>query len=198
MDLSVFFAGTAGSVPTPRRGLPAFLLRAGGDRILFDCGEGTQRQLLQAPSGCRSSTRSSSRTSTSTTGSGCSAMVKTFDLRGRERPLTIYGPPGMRQTFAMIRALVGRTAYPSGRRRARPARGGRLRRLRDRRVPGRHRVDAFGYAFIEDDRPGRFDVAAARALGVTEGPDFGRLQRGETVNGVKPEQVDRRPAPGPA
>ena len=48
MDLSLFFAGTAGSVPTPRRGLPALLLRAGGERILFDCGEGTQHQLLRS------------------------------------------------------------------------------------------------------------------------------------------------------
>ena len=47
MDLSLFFAGTAGSVPTARRGLPALLLRRGGDRLLFDCGEGTQRQLLR-------------------------------------------------------------------------------------------------------------------------------------------------------
>ena len=48
MDLSLFFAGTAGSVPTPKRGLPAILLRAGGERILFDCGEGTQHQLLRS------------------------------------------------------------------------------------------------------------------------------------------------------
>src|SRR3954466_9187107 len=47
MDLSLFFAGTAGSVPTARRGLPAVLMRRGGDRLLFDCGEGTQRQLLR-------------------------------------------------------------------------------------------------------------------------------------------------------
>src|SRR6185312_11621410 len=55
--------------------------------------------------------------------------------------------------------------------------------------PVNHRVEAYGYAFLEDDRPGRFDVEAARRLGVTEGPDFGRLQRGETVDGVRPEQV---------
>ena len=48
VDLSLFFAGTAGSVPTARRGLPALLLRAGGDRLLFDCGEGTQQQLLRS------------------------------------------------------------------------------------------------------------------------------------------------------
>src|ERR1700693_510912 len=48
MDLSVFFAGTGGSIPTVRRGLPALLVRRGGDRILFDCGEGTQRQLVSS------------------------------------------------------------------------------------------------------------------------------------------------------
>ena len=48
MDLSVFFVGTAGSIPTSRRGLPSMLLRRGGDRILFDCGEGTQRQLVSS------------------------------------------------------------------------------------------------------------------------------------------------------
>ena len=48
MDLSLFFAGTGGSVPSPRRGLPAVLVRRGGDRLLFDCGEGTQRQLMRS------------------------------------------------------------------------------------------------------------------------------------------------------
>jgi ribonuclease Z len=62
--------------------------------------------------------------------------------------------------------------------------------------PVKHRVEAFGYAFVEDDRPGRFDVDAARRLGVTEGPDFGRLQRGETVNGVAPDQVVGEDRPG--
>jgi ribonuclease Z len=55
--------------------------------------------------------------------------------------------------------------------------------------PVKHRAEAYGYAFVEDDRPGRFDVETARALGVTAGPDFGRLQRGEVVGGVRPEQV---------
>ena len=61
--------------------------------------------------------------------------------------------------------------------------------------PVKHRVEAYGYAFVEDDRPGRFDADAARRLGVEEGPDFGRLQRGETVGGVTPDQVvgDTRP-----
>jgi ribonuclease Z len=55
--------------------------------------------------------------------------------------------------------------------------------------PVKHRVEAYGYAFVEDDRPGRFDVDAARRLGIVHAPDFGRLQRGEVVDGVHPEQV---------
>ncbi|HEY7076251.1 MAG TPA: ribonuclease Z [Solirubrobacteraceae bacterium] len=62
--------------------------------------------------------------------------------------------------------------------------------------PVKHRVEAFGYAFVEDERPGRFDADAARALGIVEGPDFGRLQRGEPVDGVRPEQVMGAPRPG--
>jgi ribonuclease Z len=62
--------------------------------------------------------------------------------------------------------------------------------------PVEHRVPAYGYAFVEDDRPGRFDAAAARVLGVREGPDFGRLQRGEEVDGVRPEQVVGPQRPG--
>ena len=71
MDLDVFFAGTAGSVPTARRGLPAMLVRRGGDRLLFDCGEGTQRQLVRSIGLIDLERRSSSPTSTPTTCSGC-------------------------------------------------------------------------------------------------------------------------------
>ena len=56
-------------------------------------------------------------------------------------------------------------------------------------IPVRHRTDAFGYALFEDDRPGRFDAEKAVARGVRPGPDCGRLQRGEAVDGVRPEEV---------
>jgi ribonuclease Z len=56
-------------------------------------------------------------------------------------------------------------------------------------VPVDHRIHAFGYALYEDERPGAFDRDTAVALGVQEGPEFGRLQRGQTIRGVTPEQV---------
>ena len=69
-------------------------------------------------------------------------------------------------------------------------------RSRSSAVNVRHRVLAYGYVLVEDARPGRFDAALAEQLGVTPGPDFGRLQRGETVSGRAPEQVDRARARG--
>ena len=194
MDLSLFFAGTAGSVPTARRGLPALLLRRGADRILFDCGEGTQRQLLRSV-GLMDLTDVFITHFHADHWLGLPGMLKTFDLRARERPLTIYGPPGLQKLLHSMRHVWGGIGYEVD-----------LVELaddepveRDEYViepfPVEHRGVAYGYAVIEDDRPGRFDAALAEQLGVAPGPDFGRLQRGEVVNDVRPEQVigeDRR------
>jgi ribonuclease Z len=196
MDLSLFFAGTAGSVPTARRGLPALLLRAGGDRILFDCGEGTQQQLLRSPVGLPDVDAIFVTHYHLDHWLGLVGMLKTFDLRSRERPLAIHGPPGLRALFATLRPVFGRTGYPLSLVELEPHEEVAFDGYIVGAFPVKHRVEAYGYAFVEDDRPGRFDADAARALGVAEGPDFGRLQRGETVGGVRPEQVVGEDRPG--
>jgi ribonuclease Z len=188
MDLSLFFAGTAGSVPTPRRGLPALLLRAGGDRVLLDCGEGTQQQLLRSVGLPELDAVFISHFHLDHW-LGIVGMIKTFDLRARERTLDVYGPPGLKALFASLKPFIGRTGFPLQITELEPHGEVRFDGYVIASFPVKHRVEAYGYAFIEDDRPGRFDVAAARALGITEGPDFGRLQHGETVGGVRPEQV---------
>src|SRR5438270_14066302 len=96
MDLSVFFAGTSGSIPTVRRGLPALLVRRGGDRILFDCGEGTQRQLIQSV-GLTELTGVFLTHFHAAHWLGLPGLLKTFALRARERPLAVRGPPGLRE-----------------------------------------------------------------------------------------------------
>jgi ribonuclease Z len=195
MDLSLFFAGTAGSVPTARRGLPALLLRRGADRILFDCGEGTQRQLLRSV-GLMDLTDVFVTHFHADHWLGLPGMLKTFDLRARERPLTIYGPPGLVKLLGSMRHVWGGIGYDVD-----------IVELaddepveRDEYViepfPVNHRGGAYGYAIVEDDRPGRFDAELAERLGVAPGPDFGRLQRGEVVNGVRPEQVIGEDRPG--
>ena len=188
-DLSVFFAGTAGSVPTARRGLPAVLVRRGGDRLLFDCGEGTQRQLL----------RSVGLTDLDFVflthhhvdhWLGLLGMVKSFALRDRERPLTVYGPPGTEQLMKAMKVVIGRLPYAFGV--VDLAAGDALDFDGGYSIEAfnvRHGGVAFGYALVEEERPGRFDAERAAALGVPFGPDLGRLQRGERVDGVDPAQV---------
>ena len=124
MDLSLFFAGTAGSVPSARRGLPALLLRAGGDRLLFDCGEGTQQQLLRSV-GLPELDAVFLTHYHLDHWLGLLGMVKTFDLRARERPLTLYGPPGLRALIEAMRPRDRADRLPAAARRARAARGGR-------------------------------------------------------------------------
>jgi len=188
MDLDVLFAGTAGSAPTARRGLPAVLVRRGGERLLFDCGEGTQRQLIRSV-GLLELDEIYITHFHADHFLGLPGLLKTYGLMGRERPLAIHGGRGLKRLFAEMRVLVGRTPFEVT-----------LNELEAGDEVGRdgyriaafaveHRVPAVGYALIEDERPGRFDGDRARQLGVQPGPDFGRLQNGEPVGDVNPEQV---------
>ena len=199
MDLDVLFVGTAGSVPSARRALPATLVSRGGDRLLFDCGEGTQRQLLRS-TGLVELEEIFITHFHADHVLGLPGMLKTYGLRGREQPLSVYGPEGLENLFRSLRPMLGRLPFEL-----------RLVELapNDEIVREGYRIGAFevdhgvralGYAVVEDARPGRFDEQRARALGVGPGPDFGRLQRGETVRGAEDEvhsdQVVGPPRPG--
>ena len=194
MDLDVVFLGTAGSAPTAARGLPATLVRRGGEKLLFDCGEGTQRQLLRSDIGLVDIDALFVTHAHADHFLGIPGMLKTFDLRGREMPLTIYVPVWLDWLKRLLDQLVGRTGFPFHIELIEP--NEELRRDGYVIAPFNvhHRVAAVGYALVEDERPGRFDEQTARELGVEPGPDFGRLQRGEAVtatNGatVEPDQV---------
>jgi len=195
MDLSLFFAGTAGSVPSARRGLPALLIRRGAERILIDCGEGTQRQLVRSV-GLTDLTDVFLTHLHADHWLGLPGMLKSFELRDRERPLTVHGPPGTSALLERLRPVYGRPRYGLTIRDLEPGEVIRRGDLEIVPVSVRHRTTAFGYALAEDVRPGRFDAELATRLGVAPGPDFGRLQRGETVDGVAPEQVVGEPRRG--
>jgi ribonuclease Z len=192
MDLDVVFLGTAGSMPTARRGLSATLIRRGGERLLVDCGEGTQRQLIRSVGLVDLDAVFVTHFHADHV-LGLPGMLKTFGLQGRERPLEVYGPPGLRRLFKVLAPLIGKTPFD--------VRTVELESGEDLERDGyavaafsvAHRVPAHGYALVEEDRPGRFDEQRAKELGVVPGPDFGRLQRGQAVPGasgeVTPEQV---------
>ena len=199
MDLDVLFVGTAGSAPTARRGLPATLVRRGGERLLFDCGEGTQRQLIRSVGLVEIDEVFISHFHADHV-LGLPGLLKTYGLQARERPLTVYGPRGLGTLFEILRPLVGRTPYEVRVREVEPgeqlARDGYL--LAAFAVD--HGLPALGWALVEDERPGVFDPAVAESLGVAPGPDYGRLQRGDAVatarGEVTPEQVMGPPRAG--
>jgi ribonuclease Z len=201
VDLDVVFLGTAGSMPTAARGLPATLVRRGGDRLLFDCGEGTQRQLLRSDVGLVELEEIFLTHLHADHYLGLPGMLKTFALRGREVPLTVFGPVGTRDLLGTLRRVFGRLDYPLAVTELEP--GEELVRAgyAIRTFEVHHGVPALGYALVEEERPGRFDVDAADMLGVPEGPARGALQRGEPVRlpsgqEVRPEQVLGPARPG--
>ena len=201
MDLDIVFLGTSGSGPTAQRSPSATLVRRGGDRLLIDCAEGTQRQLMRSSIGLPELRDVFLTHYHADHYLGLPGMLKTFGLRGRTEPLTIYGPRGLSRFFAEQSGLfgIGALPYPYELRELEP--GDELDRGDYRIVPFavRHRVRALGYAIVEPPRPGRFDLAAADALGVPP-PRRGDLQRGAAVELggriVTPDQVLGPPRPG--
>jgi ribonuclease Z len=188
MDLDVVFLGTAGSAPTARRGLPATLLRRGGERLLVDCGEGTQRQLIRSVGLVEVDVLLITHFHADHV-LGLPGLLKTYALGARERPLEIHGPRGLERLFATLEPLIGGLGFELRLREVDPGEALEREGYRLAAFEVSHRTRALGWALIEDERPGRFDEARARSLGVAPGPDFGRLQRGEEVGGVRPEQV---------
>ena len=199
MDLSVLFVGTAGSMPTVQRAPTSVFVRRGGERILIDCGEGTQRQLLRSV-GLPDIEHVFLTHYHADHFLGLPGMLKTFALRGRDLPLTVYGPRGLHSLMSDLRRVYGKLSYEVRLRELEPSEAVTFDGFRVGAYGAVHRLEALGYGFFEDARPGRFDLDRARELGVPEGPAFGLLQRGEAVEGggrrVEPHEVMGDPRPG--
>ncbi len=195
------FLGTSASMPTAQRAPTALLVRRGGDRLLIDCGEGTQRQLLRSTVGLPELREVFLTHYHADHFLGLPGMLKSFALRGRELPLTVYGPPGLRELFGALRRIFGRLPYELSLTELAPRASLEYDGYRIDTFPTAHGVSAIGYSLVEYVRPGRFDVSAADALGVPSGPQRGLLQRGESVTlddgqVVTPDEVLGAPRPG--
>ena len=196
MSLRVLFLGTSASVPTLRRSLPAIAIRREGELILFDCGEGTQRQMIKAKVGFNRETRIFITHMHGDHMLGLPGVIQTMSLLDRSRPLYIYGPEGIRDFIEAIRETV-RFSLRFRIEVQEVTSEGVIYDCNDYEVRAgwsEHTVPTVAYALIEKQRPGRFNPERALSLGVPKGPLWSRLQRGLTVelpNGriVKPEDV---------
>jgi ribonuclease Z len=201
MDLQLVFLGTAGSVPTPSRNLSATLVQRGPDQVLIDCGEGTQRQLIREGSGIHNISHVLLTHMHADHYLGLPGLLKTWDLWGRTLPVAIHGPRGLFDFLDVLKRIIGKAHYPITWHEIRPGEAIVFDGYRWEAIATDHRISSVGYRLVEDARPGRFDLDRARALGVTPGPDFGLLQRGQRVftaegRAVSPDEVLGEARPG--
>ncbi len=201
-DLRVIFLGTAGSIPTPKRNLPAIAILRGRELLLFDCGEGTQRQMIQARIGFRKETKIFVTHMHGDHVLGLPGLFQTMSLLDRERKLEIYGPPGIEAFVEAIKQTIGPPLFPVEIFEIEEA--GVVYEEKEYEVHAvwaDHSIPSLAYSFIERPRPGKFHPKKAESLGVPEGPLWSRLQNGYAVelsNGrvVKPEEVVGPPRSG--
>ena len=182
MTMEITFLGTGGSWPSSERNVLSIALRTGGDVILLDCGEGTQRQLMRSHLSFMAVSRIFISHFHGDHFLGIPGLVQSMSLNDRKDALHIYGPPGAAEFLeklltcgyfglkfdVVVHELGVEDAVRWGRYTIRP-------------IPVRHSVPTYGYVLQEDPRPGKFDRARAEALGVPPGPLYSKLQRGESV-----------------
>lgn len=179
--LSVTFLGTGAACPTVERNVASLAIHREGEMFLFDCGEGTQRQMMRY--GVGFSFREVFFTHYhSDHVLGITGLLRTLGLQNRQEKVTLYGPPPAEKILgALLSVGVERTRFPI-----------EIIELKPGDALGRkdydigvfatdHRADTVGYVLTEHDRLGRFDPEQARALGIPEGLLWGKIHRGEAV-----------------
>ena len=198
--IRVTFLGTAASRPTVGRNVSGLAVQREGDLMLFDCGEGTQRQMMRYATGFNVGAIFITHMHADHF-LGISGLLRTLGLQGRVDPLELYGPPGSAPTLdVMVHLGAERIPFEVPVRELGAGDAVRREGYEVRAFAVDHGVRAVGYALVEDERLGRFDVERARALGVPEGPLFGRLHHGQPIDvegrTILPSDVVGPPRPG--
>jgi ribonuclease Z len=203
MDMQVIFLGTAGSIPTTQRALPAIAIRRKDELIIFDCGEGIQRQMIKARVGFHKKTKIFVTHMHGDHVLGLPGIMQTMSLLNREKELEVYGPVGIKTFVEAIKQTVqfGLTFPIKVMEICEEGIVCEEREYTVQAVRADHVVSALAYAFMEKPRPGRFNKERAKNLGVPQGPLWSKLQHGGSVqlsNGrtVVPYDVLGKPRSG--
>jgi len=195
--LDLVFLGTGAAVPSRDRAMSSVALRNGPSAILFDCAEGTQRQLMLSPV---SFMKIDAILVTHMHGDhmlGLPGLLQTMGFAGRDRPLTVCGPAGIRRSLEMLLgACEGEVEYELDVRELSPGESVKVPGATVTAFATEHGTPSLGYVYDEDPLPGRFDKEKALELGLMPGPDFAAIQRGESVRGIPPEAIVGPKRPG--
>ena len=196
MSLQITFLGTAASIPTLTRALSSVAVQRQGELFLFDCGEGTQKQMIQAKIGFNRKTRVFVTHMHGDHVLGLPGLLQTMSLLGRDKPIQIFGPKGtMNFIEAMISTVEFSLCFPIEV--CEVKNEGLVIKTKEYEVQAaweEHSVPCLAYALTEKPRAGKFHPEKAVALGVSKGPLWHTLQDGKKVkliNGriVKPQEV---------
>jgi len=203
MSMQVIFLGTAASIPTIARALPSVVVKRKNEILMFDCGEGVQRQMIKAGVGFHKKMRIFVSHMHGDHVLGLPGLLQTMSLLDRTQKLEVYGPVGIKAFIESIQQTVQFVlTFPV-----------EINEIENEDVICEdkeynvqaartdHVIPSLAYALIEKPRPGRFDPEKAKMLGVPEGPMWSRLQHGEkakiaTGKVIKPEQVVSASRPG--
>jgi ribonuclease Z len=187
--LSVTFLGTSAARPTVERNVSGVAVVREGETFLFECGEGTQRQMMRYGVSFALSEIFFTHFHADHF-LGVIGLIRTLGLQAREEPMHLYGPKGAKKLLGQALQLgVERVPFEVDVVEVKPgevvqrATGNVERSSYDICVfATEHGGGSVGYALREHERRGRFDVDKARAAGIPEGPLWGKLTRGETID----------------
>ena len=180
--MQIVFLGTSGSWPTPKRNAPAVAIKRGPEVILFDCGEGTQRQFMQSKLSFMQIAKVFITHFHGDHFLGLPGLIQSMNMYDRDKPINIYGPKGIKELTHTLVTLgyftpgfaISVTEFTDGT-------SIDFGEYAVSAIAADHSVPALSYCLEEKMRPGRFDKPKALELGIPEGPIFGRLQDGESV-----------------
>ncbi|BDC36303.1 MAG: ribonuclease Z [Candidatus Methanoliparum thermophilum] len=181
--LEIIFLGTGGAIPTPKKNTAAVMIKYGGNKILFDCGEGTQRQMAIAKTGINKGLNQIFISHFHGDHFiGLPGLIQTMNFNGRKEDLFVYGPRHTKKFLTTVKDM-GYCKFNFD------IIGYELRN--GDRIEGDgysitafdtdHNVPSLGYIFQENKRAGRFNVDAAISLGLKPGPLYSKLISGKAV-----------------
>lgn len=199
--MKLVFLGTGGTYPTKARNVTSIAMQMPGEVVMFDCGEGTQRQLMYSSVSFMKIKKLFISHLHADHFLGLPGLVQSMSLNGRQDPLMVFGPSGTKTNVGKMLTLgYFKGGFEVLARDVRPGTTLDFDSYSIEVAGAEHSIPGLAYALQENPRPGRFDLKKAQKLGIPEGPLYRRLQEGRSVTvagrKISPSQVLGRPRPG--